>query len=77
MTDNVSPKYDLRVEKLGDLIISELTSTFNGVTSRLYMDVLDTKDESVREALIEMGWTPPPEPPTHRSRRATSFLDCD
>lgn len=61
MADRISSQYDLRVESFGTLILSELTSTFNGVTNWLYMDIINTQDQKVREALIAMGWTPPPD----------------
>lgn len=37
-------------------------STFQtGLMSEVMRKVVDTRDEHIRKALIDLGWTPPPE----------------
>lgn len=31
------------------------------LVSKHYRQVMDTKDQMIREALIKLGWTPPPD----------------
>jgi len=42
-------------------IEQKVFSEFQGVRETLWREILDTKEQHVREALIRLGWTPPPE----------------
>ncbi len=52
----------------GDLITQEVTGPerdwLTMARERISYEVMDTKDAQVREALIRMGWTLPPEAKT-------------
>lgn len=53
-------KYKIDTEILSDgRILSEVKCEFDGVMQTLYRQVLCTQEESVKAALIELGWTPP------------------
>lgn len=54
-------KFDVNVSTTGDGCIHTLTTLGAQILSR---EIAQTKDEKVRQALIGMGWTPPPA--THR-----------
>lgn len=41
-------------------IVQEVFSVTNNVRERIMLDVIDTKEHQVRQALIALGWTPPP-----------------
>lgn len=47
-------------EYSGDVITQRVEGTDNGISS-LTKQVLNLKEEGVRQALIELGWTPPEE----------------
>lgn len=42
------------------LIITEVIEDLGIYRDRIMRQVVNTKDQQVREALIKMGWTPPP-----------------
>lgn len=44
----------------GDITLTTLMPNMNGVMSVISREVLHTKERAFREALIELGWTPPP-----------------
>lgn len=44
-----------------DLIAQEVCTEIDGVRNRIFGQVLRMQEEGLRQALIEMGWTPPPE----------------
>lgn len=48
----------------GDLIVQEVTGPGRDwktmAREQIIRDVMNTKDAQVRDALIRMGWTPPP-----------------
>ena len=46
---NVQPFYDGRIE----------IETISPLTEKIMKEVIDTKERSVREALIALGWKPP------------------
>lgn len=55
----------------GDLIVQEVSDpamrwTADDRRRLIARDVMNTKDAQVREALIRMGWTPPPDKPDHK-----------
>lgn len=52
---NIDTKTDLST---GD-IFQTLTQEFNDIRTTLIRDVLKTKEEQTRDALISLGWTPP------------------
>lgn len=56
--------YQLTVSQNGREITSELTGPglINELRETLWRRVMDTQEEGVRKALIEMGWTPPKDP---------------
>lgn len=46
----------------GDKIyLEEFHESFNNLRKDHYQLVLDLKEKAVREALIALGWTPPPD----------------
>ena len=49
---------------IDEMIHEPCTDVLQGAAQRHYRQVLDTKDALVREALIKLGWTPPPETPS-------------
>ena len=40
-------------------VFLETEQEFQGVREVLFREVVRTKDEAIREALIKLGWTPP------------------
>jgi hypothetical protein len=56
-------RYVLKTETDKDvgLIRQELISEFNGLTTMFSKWIIKTRDEGVRKALVDLGWTPPNE----------------
>lgn len=48
-------------------IVQEVFSVTNTVRERIMLDVMDTKEHQVRQALIALGWTPPVNAQAHRT----------
>lgn len=40
---------------------TEMIDSLSGIVSRLTRSVVDTQDSQMRQALIALGWTPPPD----------------
>lgn len=40
-------------------IVQELWSVHNYIREQINRSVMDTQEQQIREALIELGWTPP------------------
>jgi hypothetical protein len=51
--------FTVKVDAAGSHIVVDTFSNFNGVSHRLFRDVLDAREKATREALIALGWTPP------------------
>jgi hypothetical protein len=51
------------------IITQELQQDIDGHITRLSRWVVQTRDESVRQALIKLGWTPPPDTPNTEADR--------
>ena len=56
-------KYELKTYITDeDWIVSEVwTDGYDNMMERITRQVLNTREEQVRRALIELGWTPPGE----------------
>jgi hypothetical protein len=52
---------NIKTEVSRDRISQEFSSEINGVHERLYTQAVALADQGVRQALIELGWTPPAE----------------
>lgn len=53
-------------------IESQIHSSSQDVATVLYREVLDTKETMVRNFLISLGWTPPPESCKMQDRTETN-----
>lgn len=53
--------FDIRTWVENDLIISEVQVSHREAIERIEYRVVDTLDEMVRQALIDLGWAPPAE----------------
>ena len=42
-----------------DKILLEVHSTLNGIRDDVMRRVMDTQEQQIRDALIQLGWTPP------------------
>ena len=42
-----------------DKIMLEIHSTLNGIRNDVMRRVMDTQEQQIRDALIQLGWTPP------------------
>lgn len=42
------------------MIISELIEDAGTIAERVMRSALNTQEQQIREALIKLGWTPPP-----------------
>ena len=42
-----------------DKILLEIHSTLNGIRDDVMRRVMDTQEQQIRDALIQLGWTPP------------------
>lgn len=42
------------------LIVTEVIEDLGVYRERIMRQVVNTKDQQIREALIKLGWTPPP-----------------
>jgi hypothetical protein len=58
---NVEMKLDVKVNTYvnGNLIVQDVSSAVDDKTSQLSRQVYDTSEKGFRDALVEMGWTPP------------------
>ena len=54
-------KYEVETLIKDDTILQAVYSDFEGVRERLFSEILDLREAATREALIKLGWTPPPE----------------
>ena len=59
--EHLSSPLVLKTSCDNDRIIQELYSKQEGVEQRLTQWICDTREKAVRDALIELGWTPPKE----------------
>jgi hypothetical protein len=59
MTNDFS--FQIQVHLEGEKIVSETTlpGIASEVRERIFRQVMDTREEMTRKALIELGWTPP------------------
>lgn len=55
------------------LIVTEVIGDTGTHHERLMRQVMDTKDQHIREALIKLGWTPPDAAKPHSASRARAF----
>lgn len=55
------------------LIVTEVIDDIGTHHERLMRQVMDTKDQQIREALIKLGWTPPGGAQPHSASRAHAF----
>ena len=55
------------------LIVTEVIDDIGTCHERLMRQVMDTKDQQIREALIKLGWTPPGAATTDSASRAHAF----
>lgn len=73
----LSQRTELKLSIYDDTIIIDETVTeasmnlCNELVSRRHRQVMDTKDQMIREALIKLGWTPPPDVLHSRREDAT------
>jgi hypothetical protein len=59
MANDVSFKVDTFIE--GDIIKQEVSTGFQDMHTIVVRQIMDTKEEQIRQALIKLGWTPPKE----------------
>jgi hypothetical protein len=61
-TDDYALRYEVitKIDNPGEKIYQETYMVFNNVRERVYSDILNLKEAGIKEALIKMGWTPPP-----------------
>lgn len=52
--------YEVNTWAVNNEIHQEVCSKFAGITEVVYHSVICLGDRQVREKLIELGWTPPP-----------------
>lgn len=52
-------KYEVETLVKDDSILQSVYSDFEGVRERMFSEILDLREKSTREALIELGWMPP------------------
>ena len=57
----MSDKFTYNFKQTIDYKNKTITHEFEDALKRLTKEVVDTKNKAVREALIKLGWTPPPE----------------
>lgn len=63
--DNIL-RYEVKVIPNNDkTIYMETASTMNGIRDVISREIMDTKDKRIKDALIALGWTPPPELANH------------
>ena len=55
-----TPKIDFTS---GNIEFLNAQSDMRGIMHNTHLEIIRTKEKSVREALIALGWTPPPETP--------------
>lgn len=55
------------------LIVTEVIDDIGTYRERIVRQVLNTKEQQVREALIKLGWTPPEGATTDSASRAHAF----
>lgn len=63
MFEPTNNKYDLKTFIIQDIIIKQElygTCSITDKVERLTTWICDTRDKTIKDALIEMGWTPPP-----------------
>lgn len=60
-TDNKVLRYEVNtfIDKVNNLIIQESYFNHNGIREQIIRKVFNLMDEGIRNALIELGWTPP------------------
>lgn len=61
--------FELKTDVIQDMVIQELHHVLGDQRTLVIRHVLDVSDDEVRNALIRMGWTPPPD--TRPKRRAS------
>lgn len=57
--------YTLNTDTVGDMIVQSLflEGPMTKKTEEISRWCMDTRERTTREALIKLGWTPPPEKP--------------
>jgi hypothetical protein len=43
------------------IIEQEVVAETDGIRQTIWRGIMNTRDRHIREALIQLGWTPPPE----------------
>lgn len=79
ITHNLTSSIDLgnevitiKEEMIDTGILHAVDFSRNEAVTRHYITVVETKDKMIRDALIRLGWTPPPEGRVLHSRREGS-----
>lgn len=54
-------EYKLNTSTKNNIIIQELFKKEENITKRLFTWIINTREKDIRNALIDLGWTPPPE----------------
>ena len=49
---------DTRIDE--DVIIQDMSELRDGIVERMSRLIINTREQQVRDALIQLGWTPPP-----------------
>lgn len=52
--------YEIKTEVAGSTITQELDLVSADIREQLMRRVMDLGEQQIRDALIKMGWTPPP-----------------
>jgi hypothetical protein len=75
-------KFSVETRFSPDHIEQETFTVFEGVRQTIAREVIQLKDDGVRQALIKLGWTPPvdhklvPVKPTHEQMMAGYKVSC-
>ena len=64
----IKPHIDWEIKQLG----LTYEDSFNGVVTQYYQKIINFEDSIVKDALIAMGWVPPPQTPI--SEEAKEFF---
>ncbi|AYR23014.1 hypothetical protein [Herbaspirillum rubrisubalbicans] len=61
--DDLFHGYHLGIQLVGDAIHTKIEYQCNRYRQTVMESLIQTRDRQIREKLIELGWTPPPDKP--------------
>ena len=59
----MSDKIGVKTKVFQHQIVQEVFSERDGIRETIQCQVIDIRDQQVKDALVSLGWTPPEEPP--------------